>query len=441
MPASRPVGLSLGVAALLVISAVVNLPTLGHVPPTTAVSLTFDDGHADQWGAARALHERGLVGTFFVNSGFVGSEGFMPLARLHDLVGFGDEIGGHTVSHPDLAAIDPVEARLQLCNDRVTLSRWGFDVRSLAYPFASTSPAVEKIAAECGYTSARGLGDIRTRFGCATCARAEVVPPPDPMLTRAPTQVDATWTLDDLTSVVTQAEAAGGWVQLTFHRVCDDGCDPLAITPALFDRFADWLVQRTRERTTTVVATVQQVLGGPLRPVISGGGESAVRDGNLVSNPGLEERGADGVPVCWSLGEYGANDAAVDYDAEPHGGATAARLLLTAYGSGDAKLLPALDQGSCSPPAASGHRYALSAWYRSTAVTQFAVYRRDGQGVWSYWTSSPWFDAADEYTTAIWTTPRVPKDTEALSFGLNLFSDGRLTTDDYAMVDAGPGNG
>jgi hypothetical protein len=83
----------------------------------------------------------------------------------------------------------------------------------------------------------------------------------------------------------------------------------------------------------------------------------------------------------------------------------------------------------------AGRSYSLRAWYQSTAKTQFELYYRNKLGTWTYWTASPWFAANTSYEQAIWDTPPVPAGAEAISFGMNLFSDGQLATDDYEMYD------
>ena len=109
----------------------------------TIVSLTFDDANADQMPAAQYLTSKGLKGTFFLVSGFIGFPGYMTLANVQSLVAAGDEIAGHTISHPDLAAVSVDEATRQICNDRVNWANWGIPVANFAYPFASSTPAVE----------------------------------------------------------------------------------------------------------------------------------------------------------------------------------------------------------------------------------------------------------------------------------------------------------
>lgn len=398
----------------------------------TTVTLSFDDGNADQMGAASILKTNGLRGTFYVPSGYINQPGYMTVANLQSLVADGNEIGGHTVTHPDLATLPSDEAARQVCNDRGNLTNWGFRVTSFAYPFASLTAATKTIVKNCGYNSARGLGDISSRFGCSGCALAETIPPADPYEIKAPDQVDNTWTLADLKKSVTQAEAKGGWVELTFHHI-GTGTDPLNVSTTIFSQFATWLKTRP---ATTVVKTVNQVIGGTLKPVASGPVVTPPpAGGNMIVNPSLETK-INGVPQCWQNGGYGTNTPVFSTVSPGRTGTTAAALTVTGYADGDAKWLPALDLGGCSPAATPGTAYALSGWYKSTAPTQIEVYYRTGFGAWQYWTASPFFAASTTYQQAAWTTPPLPAGASAISFGLNLVSNGTITTDDYAMYSA-----
>ena len=187
----------------------------------TVVTLTFDDANVDQVVAADKLVSAGMRGTFFLPSGFLNQTNYMTTAQAQALQAAGHEIGGHSVTHADLAAVGPDELARQVCNDRATLMGYGLDIQSFAYPFASSSPAAETAVGTCGYNSARGLGDIRSKVaGSETFPFAESLPPGNLFYTGAPDQLDNTWTLADMQSLVTQAQAnGGGWVQLTFHHV------------------------------------------------------------------------------------------------------------------------------------------------------------------------------------------------------------------------------
>src|SRR4051812_35444152 len=71
------------------------------VPPTTSVSLTFDDTLADQYAARALLAEHGMHATFYTISNRIGFDGnSMTLAQMQGLAADGNEIAGHTLSHP-----------------------------------------------------------------------------------------------------------------------------------------------------------------------------------------------------------------------------------------------------------------------------------------------------------------------------------------------------
>ncbi|WP_050348070.1 polysaccharide deacetylase family protein [Arsenicicoccus sp. oral taxon 190] len=441
------------VAAVLAACLLVQAPAPPAAAATTptVVSLTFDDGDADQLAAAGTMRASGLAGTFYVVTGWVGAPGYLTRSDLSAMAADGNEIAGHTVTHPDLVQISPDEVRRQICNDRATLHGWGFRPVSFAYPFSDANPAVETAARDCGYTTARGLGDVRSAFGCLTCVRAETSPPPDPFYLRAPDQVDGRWTLANLKSQVTSASTrSGGWVILTFHRVCapigSASCPAdRSVTPEVFRAFVTWLASyaRTAANNTSVRTIDQQVrtyLAGsyppyapptavPPRPPAPAGT-------NAVLNPSLESLdGATGFPACFQPGGWGTNTPSWARVGSSHTGAAAQRLSVTGYQDGDAKLLPTLDLGTCSPTVVPGHVYQVSAWYTSTAVTQLALYYRDASGAWRYWTSGPWIAASPTWQQAVMTTPPAPADATGLSFGLALIADGTLTTDDYAVTE------
>lgn len=420
-----------------------------NAAPNTTITLTFDDANADQIAAAAKINGLGMPGTFFTPSGFIGATGYMTAADVVALQAAGNEIAGHTVTHPDLAQMGTDEVKRQVCNDRVNLTNMGLNVTNFAYPFASLTPEVQTIVQGCGYNSARGLGDLESKVaGTAGFGFAEAIPVPAADLydTKAPDEVDNTWTLLDMQNLVTKAVAnGGGWVQLTFHHVgagtdpTTGTADPLTVSTDLFNQFADWLAQQ-KAAGTIDVKNVRDVIGGASQPVVAGpAAPVAVTTGNLVKNPSLETDGpaATGLPKCWAQGGFGTNTRTFTKVAPGHAGtATAAQqLVMSAYTSGDGKLLPTLDLGECAPSAIAGHTYQMKAWYKSTAPTQFELYYRTGLGTWTYWTASPLVNAATAWTQTTFTTPAVPVGASAISFGLNLISTGTLVTDDYELYD------
>jgi peptidoglycan/xylan/chitin deacetylase (PgdA/CDA1 family) len=454
----RPALLAAAVTVLtvLAVTAVVmpGISSAATAAKPTVVTLTFDDSDADQLAAEQTMKTNHLVGTFYTVDGWVGQPGYLTRANLATIAADGNEIAGHTVTHPDLIQVTPAEAQRQICNDRATLAGWGYQPVDFAYPFSDANPTVEGYAQSCGYNTSRGLGDVVSPASCAGCVYAETTPPPDPQYLRAPDEVDSTWTLANLKAEVTNAVAhTGGWVMLTFHHVCTTpgtaNCQAdQSTTPAIFNAFVSWLATyaKTAANNTTVKTIDQQVrayLGTNYpaykTPVAIAPPPPAPVGTNALSNPSLETLDTNtGFPSCFQSGGWGTNTMAWSrVTGAAHTGTAAEQLTVTGYSSGDAKLLPTLDLGTCSPPVVPGKTYNLSTWYQSTGTTQFSLYYRDSTGAWYYWTSSPWYATAAAWTQATFTTPPVPANAVGMTFGLGLIANGALTTDDYSLVDPG----
>ncbi len=329
------------------------------------VSLTFDDSNADQLPAEQEMHSLGLDGTFYTVSGWVNQPGYLTLAQVQQIAADGNEIAGHTIEHPDLPTLALAEQEREICNDRVNLINWGFQPTDFAYPFADADTN-EAYAKACGYNSARGLGDVVDPEGdCSGCVYAETTPPPDPYYLRAPDEVESTWTLANMEAEVTNAEAhSGGWVILTYHHICSDigaaDCPAdLSTTPTIFNAFVTWLAAQKAKGVT--VKTVQQVIGGKFNPGVSVNPPAPAAAGvNALVDPSLTSTDANtGFPSCYQPGGWGTNTVAwASTTNVPPGspaGSKSENVTLTNYSSGDAKLLPTMDQGACTPTVVPGN--------------------------------------------------------------------------------------
>ncbi|HEV8569576.1 MAG TPA: polysaccharide deacetylase family protein [Actinoplanes sp.] len=405
-----------------------------------SVSLTFDDGVADQIVGQQLLQQHGMVATFYINSSFIDLPGYMTRAQLDDLKVNGHEIGGHTVSHQLLPSLSADEQNRQICQDRDTLMSWGYDVTSFAYPFAEFNATTKAIVPQCGYNSARAVGDLFSPHNrCSNCPATVAVPLADPYAIKTPDDVESTWTLTDLQNLVLHAEETGGWLPLNLHHVCSTGCPVQSISPTVLDEFLTWLQPRSDPSIATTVRTVQQVLGGAVQPPVAPTPPPAPGDPgvNTVQNASLETPSATNpnLPGCFASAGYGTNTVTVSRVTDAHTGSWASRIVMSSRTDGDAKIIPTFDLGQCSSQVAQGRTYQVSAWYKSDAQTFFTLYKRNAIGQWSYWTQSPRIAPASTWTQATWLTPVPPADAVAASFGLTLDSVGTLTTDDYGLAD------
>jgi peptidoglycan/xylan/chitin deacetylase (PgdA/CDA1 family) len=139
----------------------------GIRPPLRTVAITFDDCYRDNLVAARVLAEHGLPATFFIPTKYVGTDhvfdwdlGLKKMPNLNwddvkEMQALGHDIGSHTVSHPDLGVIGPVEARVELADSKKTLEdKLGRPARFFAYPYGGRNnlrPEYFPIVRELGY--------------------------------------------------------------------------------------------------------------------------------------------------------------------------------------------------------------------------------------------------------------------------------------------------
>jgi peptidoglycan/xylan/chitin deacetylase (PgdA/CDA1 family) len=403
--------------------------------PPVFVSLTYDDGSVGQLQADTIMDRYGMHGTFYVNSGRLGTTGYMSTSDALSLQDDGNEIGGHTVSHADLPTLDTDEATRQVCNDRMNLLGLGLNVENFAYPYGDENPTVEQVVRDCGYNSARGVGDIVSPGTCSGCPYAEQIPPVNAYALDTPDSIKSYNTLTDMENYVLQAEQHhGGWVILVMHHICDN-CDPYSVSPTQLDSFLSWLAPRAADGTT--VRTINQVIGGDLQPGVNGPTPPPpLSTTNLLRNPSMESINTTGVPTCWQRGGYGTNSYTWSNTTDAEDGANAQRVDVTSYTDGDRKMISPQDLGACAPATVVGHTYQVHAWYKTNGNVRLAAYYRNSLGGWTFFSQGPVLPTSSVYVQTAWTTPAMPAGSTALSVGLSLRSVGFLKGDDLQLNDA-----
>ncbi|MBS0563853.1 MAG: polysaccharide deacetylase family protein [Proteobacteria bacterium] len=126
----------------------------GHLPARSVI-ITFDDGFQDFAEAAwPAMGRHGFRPIVYLPTGHVGGEeGWKGIARpprqlmgwdtIRALATEGVLFGSHTVSHPDLTALDPEAARTELVCAQVAIEdRLARPVMHFAPPYGLSSPAL-----------------------------------------------------------------------------------------------------------------------------------------------------------------------------------------------------------------------------------------------------------------------------------------------------------
>jgi len=195
------------------------------------ISFAFDDGYASAASiVAPALEARGMRGSFYVPSEWIGAEGRLAAADLHALVAAGHEIASHGASHRPLPEVPARELRDEIDGSLRQLAPFGAS-GGLAYPFGEFDEVVESYArsrARYLRTSLQGPND-------ATADRARIRIHP----------VTAESTTGSLLAAVDDAERTSTWLVLLFHDLGEpSGGDPYSTDRGQFETVLDHVASR-----------------------------------------------------------------------------------------------------------------------------------------------------------------------------------------------------
>lgn len=143
----------------LTLSEAVDRWRNGSLPSAPAV-VTFDDGlRSTIENALPILEDHDVPATHYLVPGLFGEsfEGSRVMDRegVSELVARGHEIGAHTMTHPDLTAVDPGIARREIAESREALAAiTGEKPITFAYPYGAFDESVVRRTREAGYETA-----------------------------------------------------------------------------------------------------------------------------------------------------------------------------------------------------------------------------------------------------------------------------------------------
>ena len=253
------------------------------VQVSTVVTLGFDDAYQNQWRyAVPLLRSHNMNATWYpiTSDSDVPFQCCMSWAQLATLQDQGDDVGSHTIDHPDLTTLTPDQVTQEVCGSRQDMIANGIhDPVSFAYPFGTFNATVENIVKQCGFTNARQGGGVSTSNTTPTAPFIETLPAKDPMAVRTIAVDGASpMTLNDLEAFVNAAAAhGGGWLPMTFHDVCDQAASDYSscmasygpIDDAVLGQFLDWLRtagQPNGAPAGVTVKTMAQIMPGGTPP-------------------------------------------------------------------------------------------------------------------------------------------------------------------------------
>ncbi|MBQ8388351.1 MAG: polysaccharide deacetylase family protein [Clostridia bacterium] len=107
-----------------------------------ALTMSYDDGVVQDRRLIEIFNKYGIKGSFHLNSANLGREGHIDASEVATLYA-GHEVSVHSLTHPFLERIPPMELVHEIMEDRKNLeSLCGYIVRGMSYPFGTYSSEV-----------------------------------------------------------------------------------------------------------------------------------------------------------------------------------------------------------------------------------------------------------------------------------------------------------
>jgi peptidoglycan/xylan/chitin deacetylase (PgdA/CDA1 family) len=124
--------------------------------PDHPMVLSFDDGYLSQGTVAgAALRAHGWPGVLNLALHNLGVPGGVSGTRIRELIADGWEIDAHSLTHPDLTALDDAALRREVAGSRAAIQkRFGVPADAFCYPAGRYDARVEAAVRAAGYRAA-----------------------------------------------------------------------------------------------------------------------------------------------------------------------------------------------------------------------------------------------------------------------------------------------
>lgn len=121
-----------------------------------AIAITFDDGYRDNFETAMPmLQEFGFTATIFCVAGKVGTHPYLNWKDLETMTRAGFEVGGHSVSHPNLKTLKGNDKWREISESkRIMEDIVPAPCRFFCYPYGQWDRESLRLVREAGYLGA-----------------------------------------------------------------------------------------------------------------------------------------------------------------------------------------------------------------------------------------------------------------------------------------------
>lgn len=123
------------------------------------LAITVDDGLSSDFRNAQKLARRGMSGTFFVCSAYVGQPGYLDAVQLREMADMGMVIGSHSHEHIRLTTQSLVDVQADVRRSKEVLeSILARPVDRFAFPGGAHTKVILKVVREAGFPFVFGTG-------------------------------------------------------------------------------------------------------------------------------------------------------------------------------------------------------------------------------------------------------------------------------------------
>jgi peptidoglycan/xylan/chitin deacetylase (PgdA/CDA1 family) len=138
------------------------------VLPEAPVAITFDDGFDDTLPALKVVLEHGLAATAYVQTGRVGSAGWLNEHEVEAVGALGPriEVGAHTIDHQRVDELSGAALEREVAGSKRALEDiLGVPVGGFAYPHGAHDPRSRDAVIAAGYTHAAAVKNALSHPG------------------------------------------------------------------------------------------------------------------------------------------------------------------------------------------------------------------------------------------------------------------------------------
>jgi peptidoglycan/xylan/chitin deacetylase (PgdA/CDA1 family) len=217
------------------------------------VSVTFDDGWTNQYtNALPLLQKYGVKGTFYIISGELNDQpDYMSPSQVKNLYNNGNEIGSHSVTHPDLTTVSQNQLINEMAGSQTTLQNLiGAPVTDFAYPYGAYNTNTINMGQQY-YQSQRTVSAGLNTKDSLDLTKLKIY------------EVDSNITQAQVKGWVDAAIAQKSWLILVYHEVANTPTDPTDdlyhTTPADLDAELSY-IKNSGVATETVHQAINEIL-------------------------------------------------------------------------------------------------------------------------------------------------------------------------------------